>query len=80
MARITLTEETTAKEEKSIMYATHEMANPRTTDSTEMDTKAPSGVLVHTRGGSGMDCRAWIILFFPGLPRCMRCGSGVVWF
>jgi hypothetical protein len=61
MARITLTEETTAKEEKRIMYVTHELANPHMTDSTEMETKAPSGVLVHSRDGSdGMDCRAWI--------------------
>jgi hypothetical protein len=26
-----------------------------------------SGLLVHSRDGSGMDCQAWIILFFPGL-------------
>jgi hypothetical protein len=29
-----------------------------------MIPKAPIGVFGHSRGGSGMECRAWIILFF----------------
>jgi hypothetical protein len=28
-----------------------------------------------------MECRTWIVLILSltGLPRCMRCGSGVTW-
>jgi hypothetical protein len=78
-ARITLNEETKVREEQSTTEP-YELANPRMKDCNEMDTTAPSSILVHSRDRSGMDCRAWIILFFPGLPRCMCCGSEVVWF
>jgi hypothetical protein len=53
-ARITLNEETKSKEEQSTTEP-YELANTRTTDSTKVDTTAPSsGVLVHSRDGSGM--------------------------
>jgi hypothetical protein len=39
MARITLTKETTVKDEQSIMYATRELTNYRTTEYNDMEKR-----------------------------------------
>jgi hypothetical protein len=49
--RIIPTEETTATEEKSITQEPYELANACTNEYNKLDTKAPSGVFGHSRGG-----------------------------